>query len=87
MPTSLSYETLCAVVEEALLTASNKSALSAPVHRGSAMRDPAEWDSLSFVIVFTAISEAFGVELDDDDAIHFTSIEAIHDFLAEIMVA
>ena len=45
----------------------------------------AEWDSLSFIAVFNAISEILDVELEDDDAIHFTSIPAMHAFLNEIM--
>jgi acyl carrier protein len=44
-----------------------------------------EWDSLSFVAVFTGVAEALDLDLDEDDAIHFTSIEAMHDFLSELM--
>lgn len=49
------------------------------------MGSPAEWDSLSFVAVFTAIGQAYDVELEDDDAFHFQSIAGIEAFLREIL--
>ena len=80
----VSVDKLCAVVEVALRTASDKQELSAPVTREARMGEPAEWDSLSFVVVFNAIAEEFGIELEDDDAIHFTAIETMHGFLEEL---
>ena len=80
----ISVDKVCEVVGDALLTVSEKQALSMPVTAEGAMGEPAEWDSLSFIVVFNAIAEAFGVELEDDDAIHFTSIPAMHAFLNEI---
>lgn len=80
----ISVDQVCEVVGDALLSASERAELSAPVTAQAAMGEPAEWDSLSFILVFNAIAEAFGVDLEDDDAIHFTSIPAMHAFLNEI---
>ena len=41
------------------------------------------WDSLSFMSVFLAINEAFGVNPDFDDAIHYTSVKALYNYLKE----
>jgi acyl carrier protein len=41
------------------------------------------WDSLSFMSVFLAINEAFGVDPDFDDAIHYTSVRSLHAFLKD----
>ena len=81
MANSIEMTALCRTVEEAIKSASNKSELSAPVTATSRMGEPREWDSLSFVVVFNAVAEAYDVMLEDDDAIHFTSIGAMHEFL------
>ena len=47
------------------------------------METVAAWDSLSFMSVFLAINEAFGVNPDFDDAIHYTSVRALCAFLKE----
>lgn len=77
-------ERICEVVESALKTASAVQELSGPVGPESRMGSPREWDSLAFVVVFNAISEEFQVELEDDDAIHLTSIQSTFDLLREI---
>ena len=41
------------------------------------------WDSLSFMSVFLAINDAFGVDPDFDDAIHYTSVRTLHEFLKD----
>jgi acyl carrier protein len=41
------------------------------------------WDSLTFMSVFLAINEAFGVDPDFDDAIHYTSVKTLHAYLKE----
>ena len=41
------------------------------------------WDSLTFMKVFLAINEAFDVSPDFDDAIHYTSVRTLHEFLRE----
>jgi acyl carrier protein len=39
------------------------------------------WDSLNFMKVFLAINEAFGVNPDFDDAIHYTSVRTLLAYL------
>ncbi|MFT7135582.1 MAG: acyl carrier protein [Akkermansiaceae bacterium] len=85
MPPELNTETICAIVTDTLKVTNKKDALSGDITAASRMGDPKEWDSLSFVAVFTAIGTAFDVELEDDDAIHFQSITAIEAFLKDIM--
>lgn len=80
----LTIENVCSVVEGAILTAANKNELSSPLTAQSRMGEPREWDSLSFVVVYNAIAEAFDVELEDDDAIHLTSIPTMFDLLQDI---
>ena len=47
----------------------------------SSMNTVAEWDSMSFMKVFLAINEAYGINPDFDEAIHYTSISTLTDFL------
>ena len=47
----------------------------------SAMRNPEEWDSLNFVRILTAICEEFNLDIDDEDAVHFTSVKEITKFI------
>ncbi|AXI43192.1 acyl carrier protein [Sulfitobacter sp. SK011] len=42
-----------------------------------------EWDSLNFMRVFLSINEAFEITPDFDDAIHYTSVAKLTDFLRE----
>lgn len=84
MPDNLTIERVCEVVESALKTASSNGELSSPVEAASKMGSPKEWDSLAFVVVFNAIAEEFDVELEDDDAIHLTSIQTTYELLCEI---
>ena len=83
----LNKAAICAVVTDALKTAVNKDSLSSEVTANSRMGDPKEWDSLSFVAVFTSIGTAFDVELEDDDAFHFQSISGIEAFLKDVLGA
>ena len=41
----------------------------------------AAWDSLTFMTVFLAINEAFAVNPDFDDAIHYTSVKSLCAYL------
>jgi acyl carrier protein len=84
MTAELSETALCAVISEALCVAAKTDSLSAQVTMGSAMGSPREWDSLSFVAVFSAVGQAFEVELEDDDAIHFLAVASIYDLLMDI---
>ena len=47
------------------------------------METIAEWDSLNFMKVFLGINEAFGLNPDFDDAIHYTSVRSLHSYLEE----
>ena len=40
-----------------------------------------EWDSMSFMKVFLSINEAYGIDPDFDEAIHYTSIPTLTEFL------
>lgn len=84
MINEITMERVCAVVEGALVTANNGKALSVSVDPQSQMGSPKEWDSLAFVLVFNAIADEFGIDLEDDDAIHLTSIQTTYELLKEI---
>jgi acyl carrier protein len=49
----------------------------------SMMGDPNEWDSLTFVEIFLAVSSHFGVEVSDDDAMSFMSVSNIVEFVSQ----
>jgi len=72
-------------IENALKAATKKTELSSPITMQSKMHSPSEWDSLSFVAIFMAVHEAFDLEPEDDDAIHFVSVEGISGFLKEVL--
>lgn len=78
-------ETICRVVEQALKQAAQVDTLSEAVTADSKMNSPREWDSLAFVSVFLAVSQHFDVEVEEDDAIHFTSVAGISEFLDEVL--
>ena len=44
----------------------------------------AEWDSLAFMSVFAAVNDAFGIDPDFDDAIHYTSVASLRGYLASV---
>ena len=52
---------------------------------GDSMETVAEWDSLAFISVFSAINEAFGIDPDFDDAVHYVSIATIRDYLGSVL--
>lgn len=74
-------EQICVVIENVLKSTSAKDALSAPVTAESGLSNPPEWDSLSFVSVFLAVTEHFDLEVDDEDAIYFRSVQEILTFM------
>ena len=43
-----------------------------------------EWDSLSFMSVFSAVNEAFGIDPDFDNAFHYTSVASLRDYLGTV---
>lgn len=46
----------------------------------SGMGNPPTWDSLAFVEIFTTVSEELGLDVSDDDAIHFMTVREIVEF-------
>lgn len=82
---AVEVEELCRLVERTLCEATLKDRLGSPVHRQSRMGEPTEWDSLSFIMVLTAVSDAYALDLTDDDAFHFMSIPTMHSFVNELM--
>ena len=85
MTVELEENMLLQVIEDALKLAANSSSLSQPVTLDSKMGSPREWDSLSFVAVFNAVGEAFDIEMDNDDAIHFLTVSTMYQFLNEML--
>lgn len=55
-----------------------------PVRIGpdDSMDTVAAWDSLSFVSIFLALNEEFGLDVDADEAIHYRSVAAIVDYVS-----
>lgn len=51
------------------------------VDADSAMGSPSSWDSLAFVEIFVTVSQHFGLDVSDDDAIHFMSVREIAEFV------
>ena len=49
------------------------------------METIAEWDSLTFISVFSAINKAFGIDPDFDDAVHYLSIPSLHRYLERVV--
>lgn len=47
----------------------------------SGMGSPVAWDSLAFVEIFTTLSDKLGLDVSDDDAIHFMTVREIVDFV------
>jgi len=85
MSDKFELELLYRTITDALLVACNKNELSADIGRSSEMGKPEEWDSLSFVAVYLAVTEAFRLDAEDDDAIHFMSVEKIIRFLNDVL--
>ena len=68
-----------AIVQDALREENGASSLA--LSPDASMETVAEWDSLSFMKVFLSINEAFGIDPDFDEAIHYTSIPTLTEFL------
>ncbi|MGA0118051.1 MAG: acyl carrier protein [Ilumatobacteraceae bacterium] len=47
----------------------------------SSMGSPRSWDSMVFVEIFESIGTEFGLDLSDDDAVHFMSVAEIVEFV------
>lgn len=85
MSNKFEVEKLLKTINDTLLTACKTNELSATVGLSSKMGNPKEWDSLSFVAVYLAVTEEFNVDADDDDAIYFMSVEKIIQFLNDVL--
>ena len=59
-----------------------RGATDADVTIESGMGNPAAWDSLAFVEIFTTVSESLGLDVSDDDAVHFMTVREIVEFVA-----
>lgn len=59
-----------------------RGAADADVTIESGMGNPAAWDSLAFVEIFTTVSESLGLDVSDDDAVHFMTAREIVEFIA-----
>jgi acyl carrier protein len=77
-------EEVCKVVTDTLIVSKSVDALKSPITADSNMDTIAEWDSLAFVDVFLTVSEHFHIDVDQDDAIQFISIEGIVELIEEI---
>jgi acyl carrier protein len=72
---------IIATIQEALRNKSEGQDVLITVD--DSMETIADWDSLTFMSVFLAINEAFGLNPDFDDAIHYTSVKALYAYLKE----
>jgi acyl carrier protein len=72
-------ERVIEVVQDALRDAG--APLSARITAEDSMETVPGWDSLSFMSVFAAINDAFALNPDFDDAIHYTSVRKLCEYL------
>ena len=70
---------LIGIIETTLRQQSGNEALTLCAE--DSMETIAEWDSLSFMNVFSAVNDAFGIDPDFDDAFHYTSVSSLRDYL------
>ena len=69
------------VVQESLRTSTSDTSLV--VESTDSMETVNGWDSLSFMNVFLTVNETFGLNPDFDDAIHYTAVASIIDYVRE----
>ncbi|MFD1196059.1 acyl carrier protein [Seohaeicola saemankumensis] len=67
------------IVQDTLREDSGKGDLS--ISPDDSMDTITEWDSMSFMKVFMGVNEVFGISPDFDEAIHYTSISTLTEFL------
>ena len=70
------------VIESTLREQSDNTELTLGAE--DSMETIAEWDSLTFMSVFTAINDAFGIDPDFDDAVHYLSIPSLYRYLERV---
>lgn len=69
------------IVQTALRDANDD--LDIAIKPDDSMETVPAWDSLSFMSIFTAINEAFALNPDFDDAIHYTSVKTLHEYIKD----
>ena len=79
MPTHDRTDEILAIVASVL---ASRGSSDVDVTVDSGMGNPPAWDSLAFVEIFTTVSEKLGLDVSDDDAIHFMTVREIADFVA-----
>jgi len=77
--TDLLEQRIIEIVQTALRNANND--LDVVITPDDSMETVPAWDSLSFMSIFTAINEAFALHPDFDDAIHYTSVKTLHEYI------
>lgn len=75
---------ICQVVQKTLCENLSQKELTTPITPQATMATIEEWDSLSFVTVFLSVSEHFEIDVEEDDAIHFQSIQGIRELIEDI---
>ena len=70
-----------AIVENVL--AANLKATGNKITASSTMEGMPEWDSLNFINIFLDVNEAFGIDPEPDDALHYNSISNIVTFVSK----
>ena len=73
---------LVGIIEAELRKQSGNEALALGID--DSMETIAEWDSLTFMSVFTAVNKAFGIDPDFDDAFYYTSVSSLRDYLGTV---
>jgi acyl carrier protein len=68
-----------AIIESVLVA---RGAAGVALTPDSGMGNPPAWDSLAFVEIFTTVSGRLGLDVSDDDAIHFMTVREIVEFAA-----
>lgn len=67
------------VIQDTLRKQSKKQ--NVLIRADDSMETVSAWDSLSFMAVYLAINEAFDLNPDFDDAIHYTSVTSLYDYV------
>jgi len=73
------------IVQDTLRSESGRSDLVVTAADG--METVPDWDSMNFMKVFMTVNEAFNINPDFDEAIHYTSIATLIEFLQTEVVA
>jgi acyl carrier protein len=69
------------IVQDTIRTVNGDAALS--IEPSASMDTVPGWDSLTFMTVFSAVNDAFDIDPDFDDAIHYTSVPSMVAYLRQ----